>query len=108
MRKRFSHLKKLYNEVEKELNKIKIEMNLEKCERLLQKYEPVFHFNHSFIVYLKYYSLLISLDGDTFQISKNDNINLKIIKLYEILSVFDIISPGYTKLRGKYLNNCKF
>lgn len=91
--------------MEKELNRIQdgipdTEDCFEKCEELLMKYEPVFHFNHSFIVFLKYYSLM-SLNAGTFQISDHDSINKKIIRLYEILTVFNIISPGYTVLRGE-------
>lgn len=103
--KKYTHLKKLYNEVEKELNKIRNEPvsinHIELCERLLNKYEPIFHSNHSFIVYLKYCWLSSSLGGDRFQSCYTENIDLKIIKLYEILRVFNIISPGFTLLRGR-------
>lgn len=74
---------------------------IDKCEKLLKKYESVFHFNHSFIVYLKYYSALMSLNGETFLLSDFDNIDVKISRLYEILKVFDIVTPGLTAMRGK-------
>lgn len=87
------------------MNKIRdepISNPIEKCERLLDKYESMFHFNHSFTVYLKYSWLSLSLSGDTFQSCDAENIDQKIIRLYEILHVFDKISPGFTLLRGNY------
>lgn len=104
-KKKYNQLKKLYNDVEKELNRIEEESNFEEsvetCEKLLRKYESVFHYNHAFMVFLKYHSLKM-FNEETFHISDLETVNKKIIRLYEILKVFDIIAPGYTLLRGLF------
>ena len=102
-KKKYNQLKKLYNDAEKELNQIDEETNFEEsaatCEKLLQKYESVFHYNHAFMVFLKLHSLRM-LNDETFPVFDVETIEKKIVRLHEILNVFEVIAPGCTLLRG--------
>lgn len=70
-------------------------------ETLMKKYASKLHANHAFMVHIKYNYLLQCLNGDTFHNSDYVDIEMKIKWLEELMEIFDIISPGYTCVRGK-------